>query len=331
MFDLERHNTFKLKVRARDGLIIRKVKDLAAVNTDKYLILGSGSDVLFVDDYDGTVLINAIESLEVKHEGSFYKVRAGGGLLLDSLIGKLLDIGAYGLENLSAVPGTVGAAPVQNVGAYGVEIGSFIDSVEYFDLRSKNTGKLYKEDCLFAYRHSVFKEEIARSWFITHVNLSLPDTFIPNFSYKGLEGQGNLSAHEVRERVIALRRAKLPDPKAVGNAGSFFKNPIVSKQTVNKITMQFADAPVYPVDHGMYKLAAGWLIDKAGCRGITIGNAGTWEHQALVLVNRGGARAQEIISLGKFICEKVKRQFGIDLYPEVRLIGRNGEVSWSDL
>lgn len=331
MFDLEKHNTFKMKVKAKNGLFINTAEDLNKVDTDKYLILGSGSDVLFVDDYEGTVLINAIKSLEIKHEGNFYKVRAGGGILLDSLISELVDKGAYGLENLSAVPGTVGAAPVQNVGAYGVEVGDYIESVEFFDLRTKETGKLLKKDCLFTYRHSIFKEDIAKSWFITYVNFSLPDTFTPNFTYKGIEAEGLFSAKAVRDKIIALRSAKLPDPKFVGNAGSFFKNPIVNKETVDAIKAQYQDAPVYPFENGLYKLAAGWLIDKAGCRGITKDNAGTWEHQALVLVNRGGAKPSEIIALGKYICAKVKEKFAVDLYPEVRLIGKDGEVFWQDL
>ena len=331
MFDLERHNTFKMKVKAQNGLFINTAEDLAKLDTDKYLILGSGSDVLFVDDYSGTVLINAIKSLEIKHEGNFYKVRAGGGILLDSLISELVAKGAYGLENLSAVPGTVGAAPVQNVGAYGAEIGDYIESVEFFDLSTKKAGKLLKKDCLFAYRHSIFKEDFAKSWFITYVNFSLPDTFTPNFTYKGIAEEGLLSAKAVRDKIIALRSAKLPDPKLVGNAGSFFKNPIVDKDTVEVIKSQYQDVPVYPFADGLYKLAAGWLIDRAGCRGITQGNAGTWEHQALVLVNRGGARPCEIISLGKYICAKVKEKFAVDLYPEVRFIGKDGEVFWQDL
>lgn len=331
MFDLEQHNTFKMKVKAKKGLFIKSCEDLNKVDDAKCLILGSGSDVLFIDDYDGTVLINAIKTLEIKHEGNVYKVRSGGGIALDSLISDLVDKGAYGLENLSAVPGTVGAAPVQNVGAYGTEVGDYIESVEFFDLQTKKAGKLLKKDCLFAYRHSIFKEEIAKSWFITYVNFVLPDTFRPNFTYKGIEGEGLSSAKAVRDKIIALRSAKLPNPELVGNAGSFFKNPIVSKNTVDAIKAQFEDVPVYPFSDGLYKLAAGWLIDKAGCRGITKGKAGTWEHQALVLVNRGGANPSEIIALGKYICAKVKEKFAIDLYPEVRLIGKDGEVFWQDL
>ena len=331
MFDLQSYNTFKMKVKAAKGLIIHDVSDLKLLVDDKYLILGSGSDVLFTADYSGTVLINEIKGLTIALKDEVFQVRVGGGMILDDLIATLIDKGICGLENLSLIPGTVGAAPVQNVGAYGVEIGNFIKSVEVFDLKDKRSFVLSGSECKFAYRSSIFKEDCARNWFITYINLEFSQRFVPNIAYKGLDLANPQDAQEIRRKVIELRKAKLPDPKFVGNAGSFFKNPIVDSTVVSDIKKEYPDAPVYPAPNGKFKLAAGWLIDKAGCRGITQGRAGTWEHQALVLVNRGDALPDEIVALGKFICAKVKAKFAIDLYPEVRMIGKEGEVRWQDL
>ncbi|MBO6259020.1 MAG: UDP-N-acetylmuramate dehydrogenase [Succinivibrio sp.] len=331
MFDLTAYNTFGLHVYSKDGLIVRCVEDLSKIRDDKFIILGKGSDVLLTDDYDGTVLIDEIKDLEISEEQDSFLVKAGGGIVLDDLIAKLVSQNIGGLENLSAIPGTVGAAPVQNIGAYGVEIGNFIESVEFVDLLSLRKGCFNREQCDFGYRSSYFKKNPQQKLFITSVNMRFSKGFNPCLTYKGLQDEDLLTYADIRNRVIALRRKKLPDPKVVGNAGSFFKNPIVEQAVLDKLKNEYADLPVYAAEDGKFKLAAGWLIDKSNCRGITHGNAGTWEHQALVLVNRGEARPHEIVALAKYIQAEVKTKFDIFLEPEVRVFGKDGELKWSQL
>lgn len=331
MFDLTAYNTFGLHVYAKDGLIVRCTEDLLKIKDDRFIILGKGSDILLTDDYDGTVLIDEIRDLVITDEGDSYYVKAGGGIVLDELIAKLISQNIGGLENLSAIPGTVGAAPVQNIGAYGVEIGQFIESVEYFDLLSLRKGCFSRDQCEFGYRTSYFKKHPDQRLFITCVNMRFPKGFNPCLTYKGLQGEDLKNYVDIRNRVMTLRYKKLPDPKIVGNAGSFFKNPIVDKNVLEELRGKYCDLPVYAAENGKFKIAAGWLIDKSDCRGITHGNAGTWENQALVLVNRGGARPHEIVALAKYIQAEVKTKFDIFLEPEVRIFGRNGELKWSQL
>ncbi len=331
MQDLTSYNSFGLQVHADNLIKIRSIEDLRKSPMGQVLILGSGSDVLLTEDYHGTVLVNEIRTFEVSRQGDDYIVKAGGGLVLDELIEDLISRNIPGLENLSAIPGTVGAAPIQNVGAYGMEIGQVIESISYFDLDKRVEGSLTCDECEFAYRSSVFKKHPERRYFVTEVKLRLPAVFTPKLSYKGLEGCSLNSPFEVREQVIKLRRAKLPDPKVVGNAGSFFKNPLVSKEQCDKLKAVYPDMPTYPQADGSVKLAAGWLIDKAGCRNITHGHAGTWEHQALVIVNRGQAKPHEIVALAKYIVSEVHNRFDIQLVPEVRVYGARGEIAWKYL
>ena len=331
MQDLSAYNSFGLHVRAEDLIMIHSVEDLKTVPGGQVLILGRGSDVLFTDDYHGTVLVNDIRGLQVEECGGDYLIKAGGGLLLDGLIEDLVARNISGLENLSAIPGTVGAAPIQNVGAYGMEIGQVVESVTFYDLDRRCEGSFDKKQCEFGYRNSYFKKHPEKRLFITEITLRLTKEFKPKLSYHGLEGHVFETPYQLREQVIALRRKKLPDPKKVGNAGSFFKNPQVSTEKAQELKKIYPDIPLYPQADGTVKLAAGWLIDKAGCRNITHGRAGTWESQALVIVNRGGACPHEIVALAKYIVCEVMNRFSIILEPEVRIYGARGEVSWNSL
>lgn len=331
MFDLSAYNTFNLTVFAKDGREICSKQDLKEPVSRPYIILGGGSDVLFTEDFDGTVLINRIKGIEVSKCSNGYKVRAGGGEILDELIDKLLDKGICGLENLSLIPGTVGAAPIQNVGAYGIEIGDFIESIEAVDLKDGSEHVLGKDECKFGYRTSLFKEPEFSSYFITHVTFVLPNCFKPKQNYAGLQSVEFKSPRQVRDRVIALRNEKLPNPAYVGNAGSFFKNPYVTTEIYEKLKAKYDNMPCWQQEDGSYKLAAGWLIDKSGCRGIKHGQVGTWGNQALVIVNLGCAKPHEITALAKYITAEVKEKFLIDLVPEVRLYGKNGEIAWDQI
>lgn len=332
MFDLSSYNTFNLTVYAREGREINSLEDLKSAPIEEpFIILGGGSDVLFTEDFDGTVLINRIRGIEVNQLDDGYRVRIGGGEILDEVIASLLEQGICGLENLSLIPGTVGAAPIQNVGAYGVEIGDLVECVEAYDLKSGQEHRLGKDECNFSYRYSIFKEPAYQSFFITHVTLKLPKEFIPNQNYAGLQSTVFKDPMAVRNRVIALRNEKLPNPKHVGNAGSFFKNPYVNPEVVTHLKTLYEQVPSYPLDDGRVKLAAGWLIDKANCRGIKHGQVGTWGKQALVIVNLGKAKPHEVVALAKYISAEVKSKFSIDLVPEVRLYGKHGEKSWDQI
>lgn len=332
MFSLLPFNTFGLDVKAAGGLLVHDPAQLTAVQVgEPHLILGRGSDVLFIDDFDGLALISNIRGIEIRERDHCYEVSAGAGEILDDFIAYLLDHGITGLENLSGIPGTVGAAPIQNVGAYGVEIGDFIESVEVCDLQSHQLLRLSHKECRFAYRDSLFKQRDLH-FFVLRVHFKFADHFIPRLTYQGLREQELKDAKAVRAAVLALRARKLPDPRFVGNAGSFFKNPLVPAARVEELRSAYPNMPVFTTaDPGLFKLAAGWLIDRADCRGITHGHAGTWEHQALVLVNRGQARPHEILSLAQYVAAEVGSHFGIELTPEVRLYGRQGEVQWKDL
>ena len=375
MFDLSSYNTFNLAVSAGAGLVVNEVADLENLPLpleEPYIILGGGSDVLFTEDFAGTVLINRIMGVNItklprraayvgaatattttttfgvatttttttttttdisESDSAFeYVVRVGGGVVLDDLIAQLLKEGICGLENLSLIPGTVGAAPIQNIGAYGVEIGNFIESIEAFDLRTGETKVFTAAQCHFGYRYSIFKEPEHRSLFITHVTLRLSKTSVPHQNYAGLQSMEFKDAFAMRERVIALRNEKLPNPKYVGNAGSFFKNPYVNADVVAALQAQFGTkVPCYPCEDGRFKLAAGWLIDKANCRGLKHGQVGTWGKQALVIVNLGNAKPHEVLALARYISAEVKSKFGIDLVPEVRLYGKHGEIAWDQI
>lgn len=378
MFDLTAYNTFNLTVFCKEGRTIHNVEDLQQSVEEPFVILGGGSDVLFTEDFDGTVLINKIlgvhltcvyqsgkiakyvlKSSENSEPSDFnsnsdtsdcssirmqedvltsaddkivcYKVRIGGGESLDSCVELLLNHGINGLENLSLIPGTVGAAPIQNIGAYGVEIGDVIESVEAYDFDLGQVVTFSKSECCFGYRTSYFKQHKERRLFITHVTLCLQPGFFPKQSYAGLQSMEFKDAHAVRNRVIALRNLKLPNPRYVGNAGSFFKNPSVAPQVLAKLQQQYETVPAFAQEDGSFKLAAGWLIDKAGCRGIRHGQAGTWGGQALVIVNLGQAKPHEIVAMAKYVSAEVKSKFGLDLCPEVRLYGRHGEKEWDQI
>ena len=331
MFNLCPYNTFGLQVHSESGIIVNSVSDLRKVHADNVIILGHGSDVLFTDDYQGTVIINQIRDLCVEKDGADYIVKAGAGLILDDLISTLISRGIYGLENLSAIPGTVGAAPIQNVGAYGVEIGEFITELKVYDLQRHIQETFTNEDCKFGYRSSYFKKHKERKLVITQVTFRLSSVFSPKLVYKGLQEESFENALALRNKVIELRNRKLPDPKIAGNAGSFFKNPIVNSKIAKDLESKYDNVPIYPMGDGMCKIAAGWLIEKAGCKGITHGNVGTWEKQSLVIVNRGGAKPYEIVALAKYIMAEVFNMFGIKLDPEVRTYDAQGEVSWENL
>jgi UDP-N-acetylmuramate dehydrogenase len=325
-------NTFNLPVRCQREIIVSQYSDLELLNevvqAGQYLVVGKGSNILFKEDYLGTIIRNGFTLLEVADDG---KVWAGGGLDWSAFVWSLLKRNLWGLENLVEIPGTVGAAPVQNIGAYGVEVSDFIDLVEAYDLGENKVLLFDKETCDFQYRHSMFKSMRGR-YLILRVRFSLktPESWMPKLSYKGLGALSSddkvLSAISVATEIKNLRQRKLPDYRQLPNAGSFFKNPIVPKELI--ASSNYLDqAPSFPVNDSQTKLSAGWLIEQAGLKGVCVGGACVSDKHALVLINQGSASGSDIYQLMEIVQSRVKNRFGVMLTPEVNIIDRNGYIN----
>ncbi len=309
---LKEYNTFGIDVKAR-RLVVIEPDDEVPPQDGEVQVIGAGSNMVFTKDYDGTV-ITLSNTFHLSPLTS-HLVTAWGGMVMDDLIRWTLDNGLYGLENLSAIPGTVGASAVQNVGAYGAEAKDFIESVEAYDLQERRHCTFSNADCHFAYRDSFFKHHPNR-YLILRVTYRLSREFVPNLSYKALEGQPHASVQQLREAITELRWSKLPRPEEHGSAGSFFKNPVVDDAVVVRLKVDYPDMPVYPVN----KLSAGWLIDKAGWKGRQQGRAGVWPKNALVLYNAGDCSGDEVRALAAAIQQDVKQKFGVALDPEAIFI-----------
>lgn len=286
------------------------------------LVLGGGSNMVFTKDYDGTV-VKLSEEEHVVREG--WSVTAWGGMAMDDLVQWCISHNLYGLENLTAIPGSVGASAVQNVGAYGAEAKDFIERVEAYDLQEHRSCIFTNEECRFAYRDSFFKHYPGR-YLILWVTFRLAEDYVPNLSYKALEDLPHTTAAELRDAIATLRWGKLPRPEEHGSAGSFFKNPVVDEETYERLKAEHPDMPdAHPVFNSQssiinYKLSAGWLIDKAGWKGKTQGRAGVWPKNALVLYNFDGCSGEEVRSLAAAIQQDVKQKFGVGLDPEAIII-----------
>lgn len=322
-------NTFAIDAQAAAYLRVTGVDDLRAVREDptlsamRRLVLGGGSNLLLVRDFDGLVLhmVNLGIAITGEDETHVY-VTAQAGENWHGFVQWTLDHDLPGLESLSLIPGSVGASPIQNIGAYGSEIADYFHSLQAFDLDTGAVRSLTKKDCAFGYRDSVFKHALRDSAVIVEVTFALPKQWQPNLRYAELaaeltqRGLASPNARDISEAVIAIRTRKLPDPAQIGNAGSFFKNPVVSAQKRDALLAEHPALVSYPQADGSYKLAAGWLIDQCGWKGKTIGAAGVHDKQALVLVNRGGASGAEVLKLATAIRDDVYARYGVLLDPE---------------
>ena len=326
---LRSHNTFGLPAMAatlvsiRSDADVRRVVDHAELGTAPKFVLGGGSNVVLTRDVPGVVLKVEIMGRQLLIDGpEAWIVEAGAGEPWPEFVAWTLDQGFFGLENLALIPGSVGASPVQNIGAYGIELKDRFESLDAVDLVTGRSVTLTAAECQFGYRDSVFKGLLAGKSLITRVRFRLPKPWQPVLGYLELErkmaetGISQPTARNIFDWVCAVRRAKLPDPAVVGNAGSFFKNPVVSAEQCRDIIGRDPEIVHYPLPDGSFKLAAGWLIDSCGWKGKTVGNAGVYEKQALVLVNRGGASGAEVVTLARAIQESVYGRFGIRLEPE---------------
>ena len=301
-----------------------ELKALIPTLSGEVLHMGGGSNLLFKGDFEGTVLHSAIKGIEVVDESAESAlVRAGAGEVWDDFVAWAVERGYGGVENLSLIPGEVGASAVQNIGAYGVEAKDVIALVEAIDLSNGQKRVFGTEECNYAYRQSIFKNALKGKYAITYVTYRLQKQPVLKLDYGNIRAvlgdNGQHTISDVRQAIIDIRNAKLPDPKVQGNAGSFFMNPVVSREKFLSIQKDYPQMPFYEVEGGV-KIPAGWMIDQCCWKGKSLGRAGVHDKQALVLVNLGGATSDEIITLCNTICKDVKEKFGIDIHPEVNLI-----------
>lgn len=322
-------NAFGVDARARYFARVRSAADLAMLEDDPRLrgvprlILGGGSNILFTRDVDGLVVKVDVPGMrEVGDDGRAWFVEVGAGENWHATVQRLLDADRPGLENLALIPGQAGAAPIQNIGAYGLELAERFHALAAWDVEARDVVTMSPADCNFGYRDSAFKSTFAGRRVILSVTLALPKRWTPVTGYADVanelkaRGIAAPTARDIFDAVCAIRRRKLPDPAAIGNAGSFFKNPIVTREQHHALLAHHPSLVSYPMPGGRFKLAAGWLIDAAGLKGATRGRAGVYEKQALVLVNRGGATGAEILALAREVQDKVREKFGVLLEPE---------------
>lgn len=327
------YNTFGMDVKASRFVEYASVEELRGLwNAEREAVacalhIGGGSNLLFASDYEGLILHSAIKGYTVvKETEEEVEVRVGAGEVWDDFVAYTVANGWYGAENLSLIPGEVGASAVQNIGAYGVEAKDLIVSVDTFGLETGEERRFMREECRYAYRESVFKQELKGKYAVTFVTYRLKKHPVFHLEYGNiraeLEKQGcQVDLENVRRIIIAIRQAKLPDPKVLGNAGSFFMNPVVPKMQFEALLAQYPDMPHYPVDEAHVKIPAGWMIDRCGWKGKRVGHAGVHEKQALVLVNCGGATGKEVMHLAEEIVASVRERFGVTIRPEVNYIG----------
>lgn len=332
-FDLKKYNTFGVQAKAALCTVITSLEDLQTViiknkelQKDLYP-LGGGSNILLTGDLDKWVLINEYKGVQVQEENEdFVIVDVNSGENWHEFVMYSLDQGWFGLENLSLIPGLVGASPIQNIGAYGVEVKDFIVSVSAVYLDSGIEFTLQNKEINFGYRNSIYKQKLKDEFFISKVRLKLNKKSEVNIKYKALIEElesrsiSNPSPKDISDAVIAVRQSKLPNPDEIGNSGSFFKNPVVEKSVLEKIQENYEDVPNYPAEEGKVKLAAGWLIEKAGWKGFREGDIGVHQKQALVLVNYGKGTGKDIEILSRQIIEDIESKFGLTLEREVNIL-----------
>lgn len=328
--DLSGRNSFRVAQRAARLVEFETAEDLkqlfASGAVGQWFVLGGGNNILFTQDYPGTLLHCTARGIRlIGCADGRATVEADAGTEWDDLVAWSVGQGLWGIENLSLIPGTVGAAPVQNIGAYGCEAKDAIVQVEMFCPETGNVLILDREHCGFGYRDSIFKRALRSRAVITSVRFALATAPQPRLDYGDVASEvarrGEPTLRNIREAICAIRRTKLPDPKETGNAGSFFKNPVVPRREAERLLEQYPDMPHYPAaDPGSVKLAAGWLIDRAGLRGRSLGRVGIHPRQALVVVNLGGADGGEILAFAHTVRQRVLERFGVEIEPEVNIL-----------
>ena len=331
-YSLKNYNTFGIDVKAKYFSTfnsIHKLKEILKINLhekEKFFILGSGSNILLTQDYDGFILHNQIEGISILEDNKNETlVEVGSGVVWHDFVMWSVSQGLSGIENLALIPGTVGASPVQNIGAYGMEVKDSITKVHTLEIKNKEVKIFSNNECEFSYRNSVFKKEVEKRFIITKVEFKLNKKHLNKTTYGAIEEElkklnKETNPETIAEAVIKIRNRKLPDPKVLGNSGSFFKNPIIETTEFETLKKEFPEIVGYTISNSQTKIAAGWLIDNAGLKGYRKADAGVHKNQALVLVNYGNASGTEIINLAKVIQQKVKEKYGISIEPEVSIL-----------
>jgi len=329
---LKPYNTFSISVDANYFVEILSEQDLKDVlkseliKQQNLLVLGGGSNVLFTKDFNGLVVKISIPGISSVEEGDDIIVTAGAGVVWNDLVKYCVLNGFAGVENLSLIPGTVGASPIQNIGAYGVELKDVFKSCVAYEITTSEKRIFNFEDCHFGYRDSVFKNELKGQYIITSVSFRLTKSAKINTQYGAIQEELNRKGiavptiADISNVVSEIRVAKLPDPSTIGNAGSFFKNPVITWVEFEKVKSEHPNVVHYPAPDGKIKLAAGWLIEQCGFKGIVVGQTGTWKNQALVLVNHGAATGTEVYSFSEQIINDVNAKFGVQLEREVNIL-----------
>lgn len=344
-YSLLHHNTFGFDVKCSRFIAFSSKEELKEalklVDTPDYcgrppFILGGGSNLVFTADYAGTVLHSEIKGKEVVSEDeNQVLLRIGSGENWDETAAFCTKKGWYGTENLSLIPGDTGAAAIQNIGAYGVEIKDLIDKVETIEIATGKERVFTNEECCYAYRKSIFKTELKGQYIVTYVTLKLAKTFHPDLDYGNIRSEllkeglipaidstdfSHITAKSLRDAIIRIRRNKLPDPAEIGSAGSFFMNPIIPRVLYDRMIAKYPDMPHYILENGRVKVPAGWLIDRCGWKGKRLGKAGVYSKQALVLVNEGGATGVDIVTLSNTIRKDIRKHFNIEITSEANII-----------
>ncbi|GGW92413.1 UDP-N-acetylmuramate dehydrogenase [Alteromonas halophila] len=299
----------------------------AYTRSDLNYLLGEGSNTVFLSDFDGQVLVNHITGMTHTETHKAHTLRVGAGENWHKLVSTCVENGWHGMENLALIPGSVGAAPIQNIGAYGCEVMQFIDRVEALEIESGRTLVLSNEECQFGYRDSVFKHALAGRCLITHVTFSLTRNGEPETSYGELAKLTRPTPSAIYDEVIRIRRQKLPTPSVLGNAGSFFKNPVITQTHFQALAQTSPDIPGYDVGNGQVKVPAAWLIDQCGYKGQELGGVRCHPTQPLVLTNTGAATGENVVAMARAIINDVSSAFAIPLEPEVRLVGEKGLIA----
>ncbi|MBQ5648007.1 MAG: UDP-N-acetylmuramate dehydrogenase [Alistipes sp.] len=323
-------NSFHVRQVAKHLVEFDKAEELpeifAKYKPESWYVLSGGNNILFTKDIEPLLITPCDQTINIVSENeSSVRVKVGAGVEWDDLVAWSVERELWGIENLSLIPGKAGAAPVQNIGAYGVEAKDAIKSVDMYFVEGNNFITLAAEHCDFGYRESVFKHSLKGRVIITSIEIELSKIANPRLGYgdviREVEARGGATLANIRDAICSIRRSKLPDTAILGNAGSFFKNPIVESEVAEKLLAEYPEMPHYPAaEEGKVKLAAGWLIDKAGMKGYKEGNVGVHERQALVLVNLGGATGGEVIAFAHKVVAKVREKFGIEISPEVNVL-----------
>jgi UDP-N-acetylmuramate dehydrogenase len=332
-FSLKKYNTFNFDIRARQFCEIASKDELLElfssheIVNNSFLVIGEGSNILFKNDFDGLIIKMINSEIDIiKEDDLFVYIKAGAGVQWDSFVEYTVKQNLGGIENLSLIPGTVGASPVQNIGAYGQEVKDSIEYTEGLNISEMKKMTLTKEECKFGYRNSIFKNVLKNKFIVTNVVFKLAKNPMFNINYGSIKSElakmrkSDYSLSDVRDAVISIRNSKLPDPVEIGSAGSFFKNPEINKDEYLVLKEKYPDLPSYELESGLFKIPAGWLIEQCGWKGKRIGDAGCFPKQALILCNYGSARPNEIIELAESIKSSVYKKFRIAIHEEVNII-----------